>query len=135
MEQTGYVTKVSDDRIKVRVIRESSCGGNCVSCKGCPSGIQLIECAAYDGASVGDRVILYADSKSVIGGAAVGYAVPAALAILGSVGGFALYSTDIASVTGAVLGIAFGLGLAKIISARRKILIKAKPFENKTSNK
>ena len=98
MEQTGYVTKVSDDRIKVRVIRESSCGGNCVSCKGCPSGIQLIECAAYDGASVGDRVILYADSKSVIGGAAVGYAVPAALAILGSVGGFALYSTDISSV-------------------------------------
>ena len=55
MEQTGYVTKVSDDRIKVRVIRESSCGGNCVSCKGCPSGIQLIECAAYDGAAVGDR--------------------------------------------------------------------------------
>ena len=99
MEQTGYVTKVSDDRIKVRVIRESSCGGNCVSCKGCPSGIQLIECAAYDGAAVGDRVILYADSKSVIGGAAVGYAVPAALAILGSVGVFALYSTDIASVT------------------------------------
>ena len=61
MEQTGYVTKVSDGRIKVRVIRESSCGGNCVSCKGCPSGIQLIECAAYDGAAVGDRVILYAD--------------------------------------------------------------------------
>ncbi len=119
------------------MIRESSCGGNCVSCKGCPSGIQLIECAAYDGAAVGDRVILYADSKSVIGGAAVGYAVPAALAILGSVcaGQFALYSTDIASVTGAVLGIAFGLGLAKIISARRKILIKAKPFENNTSNK
>ena len=51
MEQTGYVTKVSDGRIKVRVIRESSCGGNCVSCKGCPSGIQLIECAAYDGAA------------------------------------------------------------------------------------
>lgn len=135
MEQTGYVTEVSDGRIKVRVIRQSACGGNCASCSGCPSEVQLIECAAYDGAAVGDRVTLYARSRCVIGGAAVGYAMPAMLAVCGAVLGFAVRSTDAASAIGAAVGIALGLVLARIISARRKILIKAVPFENNKSNK
>lgn len=129
MEQTGYVTEVSNRGIKVRVIRQSSCGGNCASCKGCPSGVQIIECAAYDGAAVGDMVSLYADSKKVVGGAAIGYAMPGAGAILGAIVGFYVGHTDIASVTGTILGITLGLGVAKIISAHRKILIKARPIE------
>lgn len=135
MKQKGYVTEVSNGRIKVRVIRKSSCGGSCASCRGCPSEVQLIDCTAYDGAAVGDRVILYAGSKNIIGGAAIGYVLPAAAAVLGAVCGFALCSSDAASVIGTVLGIALGLTLAKIISARRKISIKAMPLKDDAGNK
>lgn len=44
MIQTGVVTETSAEAAKVRVDRESACGGNCAGCHGCPAGAVFVTC-------------------------------------------------------------------------------------------
>ncbi|MBO5364185.1 MAG: SoxR reducing system RseC family protein [Clostridia bacterium] len=42
MEQIGYVARIEDGIAKIRVDRESACGGNCSTCHGCPQTAVLV---------------------------------------------------------------------------------------------
>lgn len=125
MKQTGYVTEVIGDKIKVRIIRGSACGGHCASCKGCPNEVHTIICDAYDGAVLGDVAELYSDTDKVVCGAVFGYGIPGVGAILGCILGYLLFKTDIAAVGFMFLGIAVGLFAVKLFSKKHKIAIKA----------
>lgn len=115
MKQYGYVTEISDGTAKVRVMRESSCGGNCVSCKGCPAGVVTAECMVKGEVSVGDRVCLTMGKRSFYKGVFFGYGFTAALMVIGSVVGYSWFSTEGASVLGAVIGLGIGLISAKLV--------------------
>ena len=63
MENTGYIVDILKDRVKVRVDRESACGGHCVSCKGCPTEAVIAECRLIGSANIGDKVRLSMDNS------------------------------------------------------------------------
>lgn len=131
MKQTGYITEICGDKILVRVERESSCGGHCASCKGCPTEVQLIECKAYEGARVGDRVELITSSKGFYTGVLLGYGLPAVAAVLGAVVGYMIFKSESLSVLCTAVGLAAGLTAAKAVSSRHTMTIKAKPSDKK----
>lgn len=133
MKQTGYVTEIVNGRMKVRVDRESACGGNCVSCKGCPTDAVIIECNEAVGISKGDTVELEMPDKQFFKGAMLGYGVPVILMIVGAVCGFIMAENDAASILGAVIGLAVGLLVAKAFTRKGKELVPTvkKPESNK----
>ena len=78
MVQRGYVTEVGDKFVKVRIERQSACGGNCASCLGCPAEAKIIECP-YRGKLVkGDRVELVMEDKRFFKNVFWGYGLPTA---------------------------------------------------------
>lgn len=128
MEQTGYVTEINGDRVKVRVDRESACGGNCVSCKGCPSSAVIVECRTDMDLAVGETVNLIMPNGVFYKNAFFGYGIMTILTVLGAFAGFALFKSEGASVLGALIGIIAGLLLTKLVSAKNspEIIIKRK---------
>lgn len=128
MEQTGYVTEINGDRVKVRADRESACGGNCVSCKGCPTSAVIIECKTDLDLEIGETVTLIMPNSVFYKNAFVGYGIMTILTISGAFAGFALFKSEGASVIGALVGIITGLLLTKLVSAKAspEIIIKRK---------
>lgn len=123
MKQYGYVTEVLDNKVKVRVIRESSCGGNCVSCKGCPAEAVIVDCTANESVCIGEKVALIMKDTDFYKGVFWGYGQSVLMMLIFAILGYALFKTEAASVLGAVLGLVFGIGLAKIVFTRKKIEI------------
>ncbi len=109
MVQTGYVTELTESGAKVRVDRESACGGNCVSCKGCPTSAVIVECIAAEDVNVGDEVELIMRSGSFFKNAALGYGLLVVLMIMGAVIGYWAFKSEGASVLGTAVGIVLGL--------------------------
>lgn len=109
MVQTGYVVELTESGAKVRVDRESACGGNCVSCKGCPASAVIVECTVAEEVNVGDEVELTMPNGSFFKNAALGYGLLVALMILGAVIGYCAFKSEGASVIGAIIGIVLGL--------------------------
>ncbi len=124
MKQYGYVTEVLDDKVKIRVIRESSCGGNCVSCKGCPTDAVMVECVTDEAFSAGEKVTLIMKDKAFYNGLFWGYGQVILLTVILAVLGYVIFKTELASVLGAALGLCLGLTLAKLIFRNRKSEIK-----------
>lgn len=120
MEQTGYVTDVKNKKVYVRVDRESSCGGNCVSCKGCPTSAVIVECTSHDSLKPGDTVRLVMPTKSFFVNLFWGYGQMIVLAIIGAVVSYNIFKTEISSVLGLAVGIACGLGISKLIFKKKK---------------
>ena len=44
MVKSGFVVEVGEKLVKVRIERQSACGGNCAGCLGCPANAKIIEC-------------------------------------------------------------------------------------------
>lgn len=126
MKQMGYVTEVGNNKVKVRVVRESSCGGNCASCKGCSSGELVIECEAEDNVHIGDRVILTMPSKTFFNGIFWGYAQVIIMMVAGAILGYRIFESEISSVFGMLAGTAVGLCISKAFSVKSSLTIKAK---------
>ncbi len=125
MVQTGYVVELTDCGAKVRVDRESACGGNCVSCKGCPASAVIVECTVSEKLSIGDEVRLVMDNGSFFKNAALGYGLPIVLMIVGAVVGYFALKSEGASVLGAITGVVLGMMALKIGFKNRKIRIMA----------
>lgn len=125
MEQIGYVTEVQGDRVLVRVDRESACGGNCVSCKGCPTDAIIVECKHTEPLERGDRVRLLMQNKSFFKNMFLGYGLSVIVMILGAVLGYIMFKAELASVLGAVVGLLFSLLAVKLIYPKDKIEILA----------
>ncbi len=113
MEQTGYVIESKSGIAKIRVDRESSCGGNCVSCKGCPTSAVIVEAEDKLGLTKGDVVTLYEDTKKIIGYAIIGYGLMAVLLIIGAVIGFIVSKNDIISLLSAAACLLIGFLIVK----------------------
>lgn len=120
MENTGYVTERDGEFIKVRVDRESSCGGNCKSCNGCPTGAIVIKCRTADDVNIGDEVRLVMPTRSFFKDLFFGYGQIVIWMVLGAVLGFALFKTETASVIGTVVGIVLGLVVARVFALHKK---------------
>ncbi len=116
MEQTGYVVSAGAEGIKVRVDRESACGGNCVSCKGCPSSAVIVDAVDGEGLGLrkGDVVTLYEDTKKVLRYAAIGYGLMAVLLVVGAVLGFILTRRDFMALIGAAAALLIGFLIVKL---------------------
>lgn len=119
MEQTGYVTEINNGKIKVRVDRESACGGNCVSCKGCPADAIIVECDAPCGVKVGDIVKLTMPTKHFYFRAMLGYGIPVVFIIVGAVLGYTATKNDGVSIIGAAVGLVLGLLVAKLLTPKK----------------
>lgn len=128
MEQTGYVIESKNGTAKIRVDRESACGGNCVSCKGCPSSAVIIEAKDDIGLNRGDVITLFEDSSKVIKHALIGYGLMALLLVVGAVVGFMLTQRDIIALIFAAAFLLVGFLIVKFAfrNVESKFIIKNK---------
>ena len=123
MTQTVRVVEIiAKNLCSVEIQRESACGGNCASCKGCPSAGEKILALAYNaaGAKVNDIVVVESSSKDIYGIAALVYMVPVVLLLLGYILMSALSSASYAPGIGAALGFAAGVLIAVIYGKKKK---------------
>ena len=128
MKNTGFVTEVLKDTVKVRVVRESACGGNCAGCHGCPSDAVIIECKK-DGVTefgVGDAVTVEMPNSSFFGGVLISYGLMTFTMIIGAIAGYVIFKNEIASVLGGFLGLTVGIALMKVLAKKQKIEITIK---------
>ncbi len=116
MENTGYIVDISGDSVKVRVDRQSACGGHCVSCKGCPTEAIVTQARLIGNASIGDKVRLSMDNKKFFKSLFLGYGQTAILMVLGAVLGYMIFKTEISSVLGGFLGLSLGIVIAKLVT-------------------
>ena len=113
MEQTGYVVEIKNGVAKIRIDRESACGGKCVSCKGCPSNAILVEAKNELNLNKGDIVTLYEDTRKVMKYAFIGYGLLAILLVVGAIVGYVLTKRDIMALVSAALFVAVGFLIIK----------------------
>ncbi len=134
MVQYGYVTSVSGNRVKVSVVRESACGGNCVSCKGCPSDTVVIDYIADDNKSfkIGDYVKIEMPTASFFKGAFGGYILSSVLMLLFAVLGYWFFKSEGMSVIAGILGLIFGLVCVKLIFGKENSLKVTKVIKTET---
>lgn len=125
MKQYGYVTDIQQNRAKVRVVRESSCGGNCVSCKGCPTEAVFVECLADDSLRKGDKVVLTMPTKTFFKGMLLGYGQTVVLMIIGAILGYKFLGNEISSIIGMFGGLGLGLVISKVFASKDRYEIKA----------
>ncbi len=126
MEQIGYVTAAEQDLIRVRVARESACGGHCASCKGCPSDAVVItgKNDAQNPYTVGEQVLVVMPTKHFLKGTAGSYGTLTVLMLLGGILGYKLGNTELFSVLGAGIGLAVGTWLIKRMFANSQTEIR-----------
>lgn len=129
MIQKGYVTEVGEGYVKVRVERQSACGGNCASCLGCPSDAKIVKCPCRGTVVKGDTVELVMDGGRFFKNIFWGYILPTVLTVAGAAAGYILTKKEGASVLGAGLGLAAGLALDRIIFRRKETEIVAVPTD------
>jgi len=102
----------------VEVTRQSSCGGDCGSCKGCTHPEQTIRVKAGNaiGAAPGDRVLIETETKKVFVSAYMAYILPLLLM-------FAFYFLPFGSSEGIKIllsfcGLALGVAICRLYSKR-----------------
>ena len=110
VEQTGYVVAKQNGEVKIRVLRESACGGNCSGCHGCPANAIFVTVKddPEQPFQVGEAVVLQMSSKQFLGGTLGSYGIMTLLILLGAIGGYAMTKQEGASVLGALLGVLMG---------------------------
>lgn len=132
MNNTGKVTEITDSSVKIKIVRDSACGGNCQSCAGCELKDHFITADLTDldfTPQVGDCVNIFLDNKVFYGYTIAGYAVFVILLILGAVSGYMKFKTEDASVLGAFLGLAIGFLALKLIFKNKKSAYKIQKSE------
>lgn len=120
MRQQGHVTQVEGDRVKIRVLRESACGGNCVSCQGCPTGAVVLDWPNDPQRPfwVGEPVELEMPTGRFFRGMVWSYGMPAALMVAGAILGYAVSHADGGAALGAFGGVLAGILIVRWTSRR-----------------
>ena len=121
LRQYGYVTAVIGDTAKIRVDRQSACGGNCGACHGCPSGAVLIEQKNDPGRPffIGERVILVMPFRSFFSGLLQSYGTLAVSLFGGAVLGYLIGRTEGSCVLGGFLGLLIGGAVMTLLQKKR----------------
>lgn len=128
MEQIGYVVDKNAEIITVRVMRESACGGNCVSCKGCPSDAVLVTCAddSQNPYAIGEEVLVLMETSRFVLGTFGSFGLLTAWILAGGIVGYYFIQTEVSSVIGAVAGLFLGTCFMKILFKKHTTNLKIK---------
>ena len=121
MEQIGCVAQVNEKEVKIRVMRESACGGNCGACHGCPTGAVLISYPndPINPFVVGETVVITMASSQFIEGTLYSYGLLTLTMILGAILGYCMTHMEIISVLGAFGGLTIGVLLMRYVTAKK----------------
>lgn len=134
MTNTGLITKIEDGSAQIKIVRDSACGAQCHSCGGCEFKDHYITAdikTEFDYApKVGDNVTIELDNKTFGLYTIAGYAVFIVFLIIGACIGYMQFKSDMASLAGAVLGLAAAFLLVKLIFKDKKTVYKIRKSEN-----
>ncbi len=123
MENIAFVIgPAGPGRVRLRIRRDSACGGACASCGGCGEAEQrtlLVEADDPLGVKPGDIVRVSSGSGTVLALVMVAYLLPVVLFFLGYALGPAV---SLPGWLGGLLG--FGLSLAAVLLVDRLVLAK-----------
>ncbi len=131
MIKTGYVIGADEKIVKIRVHRESACGGNCAHCNGCESGEVVIEAENIIGAKIGETVKILMEDKAFLKNTLWGYGALVFALILGGILGYEIFKTDFASAICAFSFLGIVLLIYRIGFKNHKTNIKIERFEVK----
>lgn len=122
MEQIGFVAEVGKDEVKIRVERQSACGGNCAGCHGCPSNAVLISYPndPQNPFSLGERVTVVMSTKNFFGGIMQSYGILILFMLAGAIGGYVWSEREGIAVLGGFLGLGIGGILVSFLGRRKK---------------
>ena len=120
MTTIGTVVEASPHNIRVRIDRQSACGGQCVSCKGCSSEAVFITCPNDADYCVGDSVCLQMPFGKLLKNAFWGYGLMAILMFFGALLGYGIIRQEKASVIGAFLGLILGFCIVRLLFRHAK---------------
>ena len=131
MEQSGFVTEVRDGFAKVRVDRESACGGNCAGCHGCPQTAVLISCPVdpEKPVRIGEKVKITMPTGTFFSGMFKSYGILILMVLLGAIFGFYLTGIEGFSVLGALLGLLIGGVCVRLLSRKSNTDVIMEPIE------
>ena len=128
LDQIGYVMQTSEEEVKIRVMRESACGGNCGACHGCPSGAIII---SYPNDPkhpfvIGEAVTITMQTREFLAGTLRSYGMLTICMIVGAILGYWLSKTEIISILGSFFGFILGTFFMQRISKKHKETIRVK---------
>jgi sigma-E factor negative regulatory protein RseC len=124
--ETGRVVAVETDSLWVETIRQSTCG-SCAVKQGCGHGllnriadgrsgyVRVLRGARREPCAVDDQVQIGIPEQLFLRGSMVVYMLPLLCMLLGAAGAVQLLpgATELASITGAALGLLGGFGLVR----------------------
>ena len=115
MEKNGYVI-FSDDKIaRIRIKRESSCGGNCSHCKGCGTDEVIIEAVNTKELKAGETVKVIMPDSSFVKKSLVGYGGLVFLILLGAISGYMIFGNELVALLFMVVFLFVGLFILKVL--------------------
>ncbi len=98
MLKSGYVIDANDKTAKIRIHRESSCGGDCGRCGGCGTDELIVEVENTMKLQKGETVNVKMNNKKFILSAALGYGILTAVMVLGGILGYEAFNSETASI-------------------------------------
>ena len=122
MRQQGVVTETTEDEAKIRVDRETACGGNCAGCHGCPSGAVFVTCpnSPSDPLRPGDIVSIEMPARTFFQHAFWSYGALAVFMLAGAIFGYWISGLEAGSVLGGFGALALGILMLRIVFGKRK---------------
>ncbi len=133
MKNKGIISEINGEKAKIKVLRESACGGNCASCSGCELKNHYVEAdikKEFDfSPKVGDEVQITMDDKLFYTYAIAGYGIFVLFLIVGAVLGWYLLRNENSAIIGGALGIAVAFFAVKLIFKNKKTGLKVSKIE------
>ncbi len=123
MEKNGYIVSADGDTVKIRIDRDSACGGNCAHCHGCSSEmiIEYKNCCDF---KEGEIVKVTMDTKRFFKKAFLGYGLLVIAMIFGGILGYSLFKSEAISAIFALVFLAFILMMLKKVQKEDREEIK-----------
>lgn len=133
MKNIGIISEINGKEAKIKVLRQSACGGNCASCSGCELKNHFIDAdieREFDfSPKVGDKVQITMDDKLFYTYAILGYGIFVVFLIAGAVLGWNFYKNENSAIIGGALGIVAGFCAVKLIFKNKKTGLKVSKTE------
>ncbi len=133
MKNNGVISEINGKKAKIKVLRESACGGNCASCSGCELKNHFVDADIEKEFSfspkVGDKVQITMDEKLFYTYAILGYGIFVLFLIVGAVLGWSFYKNENSAIIGGALGIIAGFFVVKLIFKNKKTGLKVSKIE------
>lgn len=128
MVKNGYVVMADEKKAKIRVNRESACGGNCSHCKGCGTDAILFEVENDMNFKSGETVKVIMDDRKFLKKSFLGYGLLVALIIAGGVLGYEIFQNELVSFALMLIFLFLGLFILRKTFKERFSDIKVERF-------